>query len=80
MTAHVQDELPGLLTGDADPATIEAVSQHLHECEQCRRGNFSVCERTNRNKLLADAAFGHTTAGLFGYTHLTGGYQGGQAE
>ena len=50
------------------------------ECEQCRRGNFSVCERTNRNKALGDTAFGHTTAGLFGYTHLTGGYSGGQAE
>jgi threonine dehydrogenase-like Zn-dependent dehydrogenase len=50
------------------------------ECEQCRRGNFSVCERTNRNKALADKVFGHTTAGLFGYTHLTGGYPGGQAE
>jgi threonine dehydrogenase-like Zn-dependent dehydrogenase len=50
------------------------------ECEQCRRGNYSVCERTNRNKNLADKAFGHTTAGLFGYTHLTGGYAGGQAE
>src|SRR5436309_2341774 len=50
------------------------------ECEQCRRGNFSVCERTNRNKDLAQKAFGHTTAGLFGYTHLTGGYAGGQAE
>jgi threonine dehydrogenase-like Zn-dependent dehydrogenase len=50
------------------------------ECEQCRRGNFSVCERTNRNKALADKAFGHATAGLFGYTHLTGGYPGGQAE
>jgi threonine dehydrogenase-like Zn-dependent dehydrogenase len=50
------------------------------ECEQCKRGNFSVCERTNRNKDLADKAFGHTTAGLFGYTHLTGGYPGGQAE
>jgi threonine dehydrogenase-like Zn-dependent dehydrogenase len=36
------------------------------ECDQCKRGNFSV--------------FGHTTAGLFGYTHLTGGYPGGQAE
>ncbi len=31
-------------------------------------------------KKLADKAFGHTTAGLFGYTHLTGGYPGGQAE
>lgn len=50
------------------------------ECEQCRRGNFSVCERTNRNKDIADKMFGHTTAGLFGYTHLTGGYAGGQAE
>src|SRR5689334_21993158 len=50
------------------------------ECEQCKRGNFSVCERTNRNKDIADKAFGHTTAGLFGYTHLTGGYAGGQAE
>ncbi|RZI85500.1 MAG: glutathione-dependent formaldehyde dehydrogenase [Rubrivivax sp.] len=50
------------------------------ECEQCQRGNFSVCERTNRNKSLADKVFGHTTAGLFGYTHLTGGYAGGQAE
>src|SRR5687767_8102263 len=50
------------------------------ECDQCRRGNFSVCERTNRNKKLADTAFGHSTAGLFGYSHLTGGYPGGQAE
>ena len=50
------------------------------ECDQCRRGNFSVCERSNRNKTLGDTAFGHTTAGLFGYTHLTGGYAGGQAE
>lgn len=50
------------------------------ECDQCRRGNFSVCERTNRNKATADKVFGHTTAGLFGYTHLTGGYAGGQAE
>jgi threonine dehydrogenase-like Zn-dependent dehydrogenase len=50
------------------------------ECEQCRRGNFSVCERSNRKKHLADKVFGHATAGLFGYTHLTGGYPGGQAE
>jgi threonine dehydrogenase-like Zn-dependent dehydrogenase len=50
------------------------------ECYQCRRGNFSVCERSNRNKDLGDKAFGHATAGLFGYSHLTGGYAGGQAE
>src|ERR1700754_377015 len=50
------------------------------ECDQCKRGNFSVCERTNRNRDAADKLFGHTTAGLFGYSHLTGGYPGGQAE
>jgi threonine dehydrogenase-like Zn-dependent dehydrogenase len=50
------------------------------ECDQCRRGNFSVCETTNRKRHLADKVFGHATAGLFGYTHLTGGYPGGQAE
>ena len=50
------------------------------QCDQCRRGNYSLCERSNRNKKMADRLFGHSTAGLFGYTHLTGGYSGGQAE
>ncbi len=50
------------------------------ECDQCKRGYFSVCQRSNRKKHLADKVFGHTTAGLFGYSHLTGGYPGGQAE
>jgi threonine dehydrogenase-like Zn-dependent dehydrogenase len=50
------------------------------DCDQCKAGNFSVCERSNRNRDLQTKAFGHQTAGLFGYTHLTGGYAGGQAE
>ena len=50
------------------------------ECDQCKRGFFSVCERSNRNKAMAAKVFGHAPAGLFGYTHLTGGYAGGQAE
>lgn len=50
------------------------------ECEQCQAGNFSVCQVTNRNADLAKAFFGDTTAGLFGYSHITGGYAGGQAE
>jgi len=50
------------------------------ECEQCRLRNFSLCERSNPNAALASKLFGHTGAGLFGYTHLTGGYPGGQAE
>jgi threonine dehydrogenase-like Zn-dependent dehydrogenase len=50
------------------------------ECDQCKRGNFSVCERSNRNAEKQAKLFGHPTAGLFGYSHLTGGYAGGQAE
>jgi threonine dehydrogenase-like Zn-dependent dehydrogenase len=50
------------------------------ECRQCRRANYSLCETTNRKRELANKVFGHATAGLFGYTHLTGGYPGGQAE
>ena len=50
------------------------------ECDQCKRKNFSCCERTNRNKKTGDTVFGHTPAGMYGYTHLTGGYPGGQAE
>ncbi|WP_395673147.1 zinc-dependent alcohol dehydrogenase [Phenylobacterium sp.] len=50
------------------------------ECEQCRKQNFSACQVTNRNNALAKAFFGDSVAGLFGYSHITGGYAGGQAE
>ena len=50
------------------------------EGRQCKMGNWSVCERSNRNAKMAAEVFGYTTAGLFGYSHLTGGYAGGQAE
>jgi threonine dehydrogenase-like Zn-dependent dehydrogenase len=50
------------------------------ECDQCRRENYSLCENSNPNRYLAEKLFGHATAGIFGYSHLTGGYAGGQAE
>ena len=50
------------------------------ECRQCKLGNFSCCQRSNRNAAMAAEQFGFTTAGLFGYSHMTGGYAGGQAE
>jgi threonine dehydrogenase-like Zn-dependent dehydrogenase len=49
-------------------------------CFSCQEGLFSVCENTNPNSWLAQKMFGHATAGIFGYSHLTGGYAGGQAE
>ncbi len=50
------------------------------ECRQCKLGNWSCCTRSNRNGAMAAKVFGYPTAGLFGYSHLTGGYAGGQAE
>ena len=50
------------------------------ECEQCQAHNFSLCQQSNRNADLAKKMFGDTTAGIFGYSALTGSYAGGQAE
>ncbi len=50
------------------------------ECFFCKRGFYSGCERSNPNKELAAKAWGHSPAGLFGYSHLLGGFAGGQAE
>jgi threonine dehydrogenase-like Zn-dependent dehydrogenase len=50
------------------------------DCWSCRHDLYSVCENSNPNAGLAEKAFGHPTAGIYGYSHLTGGYAGGQAE
>ena len=50
------------------------------ECFFCKKGLWSVCERSNRTPDLEKKAYGHATAGLFGYSHMLGGFAGGQAE
>ncbi|HLH88865.1 MAG TPA: zinc-dependent alcohol dehydrogenase [Xanthobacteraceae bacterium] len=50
------------------------------ECFFCRNGFFSGCERSNPDRSKAEKLWGHSPAGLFGYSHLLGGYRGGQAE
>ncbi len=52
------------------------------DCFFCKKGLFSGCERSNPspNREMAAKLWGHSPAGLFGYTHLLGGYAGGQAE
>ena len=49
-------------------------------CHYCGRGEYSLCDNSNPNALLAETAYGYSPAGLFGYSHLMGGYAGGQAE
>ena len=41
---------------------------------------YSCCENSNPNAAIAEKMFGHPVAGIFGYSHLTGGFAGGQAE
>lgn len=50
------------------------------ECFFCKRGYFSGCERTNPDRAKAMKLWGNSPGGLFGYSHLLGGYAGGQAE
>jgi threonine dehydrogenase-like Zn-dependent dehydrogenase len=50
------------------------------ECRQCQWGNFSLCERSNPAGAKQAEMVGYPTAGLFGYSHLYGGFAGGQAE
>ncbi|MFL6238140.1 MAG: zinc-dependent alcohol dehydrogenase [Actinomycetes bacterium] len=49
-------------------------------CAACKHELYSCCENSNPNAGLAEKMFGHPTAGIFGYSHLTGGFAGGQAE
>lgn len=50
------------------------------QCFFCQKKMFSLCENTNPNAAEAEMLWGHSPAGLFGYSHLLGGYAGGQAE
>src|SRR5215212_718110 len=49
-------------------------------CNACAAQAYSLCENSNPNAHIAEKMLGHTAAGIFGYSHLTGGFAGGQAE
>jgi threonine dehydrogenase-like Zn-dependent dehydrogenase len=49
-------------------------------CWSCQHELYSLCENSNPNAGIGEKMFGHATAGMFGYAHITGGYAGGQAE
>jgi threonine dehydrogenase-like Zn-dependent dehydrogenase len=49
-------------------------------CWHCEHELWSLCENSNPNASLAEKMFGSATSGMFGYSHLTGGFAGGQAE
>ena len=70
-------EIANLKIGDrvVVPFTISC-----SQCWFCQKGLFSCCDRTNPHAEIAAKAMGHSPAGLFGFSHMLGGYSGGQAE
>ena len=49
-------------------------------CEPCKRELYSLCENSNPNAWMAEKMWGYSPCGIFGYSHMLGGYPGGQAE
>ncbi len=66
-----------LKTGDRVIVPFPIACGH---CAACKAGMTSICENTNPNAHVAEKLMGFSPAGIFGYSHLTGGYAGGQAE
>jgi threonine dehydrogenase-like Zn-dependent dehydrogenase len=50
------------------------------ECVMCHRDLFSLCENSNPNAWMAEKVWGHSPAGIYGYSHMLGGFAGGQAQ
>jgi threonine dehydrogenase-like Zn-dependent dehydrogenase len=66
-----------LKTGDR---VVVPFSIACGQCFMCRRDLFSCCENSNPNAWMAEKLWGHSPAGAFGYSHLLGGFAGGQAQ
>jgi threonine dehydrogenase-like Zn-dependent dehydrogenase len=50
------------------------------QCFYCKQELWSLCDNSNPNAWIAEEAYGYSPAGFFGYSHMMGGYAGGQAE
>jgi threonine dehydrogenase-like Zn-dependent dehydrogenase len=74
---EVGDEVKKLKAGDR---IVVPFPISCGQCFFCQKGMFSLCENSNPNAAEAEMLWGHSPAGLYGYSHLLGGYAGGQAE
>ncbi|MEU6368652.1 zinc-dependent alcohol dehydrogenase [Streptomyces sp. NPDC046931] len=74
---EVGPEVTDLKVGDRVVVPFPIACGH---CWACEHQLYSVCENSNPNAGLAEKFMGHSPAGIFGYSHMLGGYAGGQAE
>jgi threonine dehydrogenase-like Zn-dependent dehydrogenase len=71
---------PGVSNLQAGDRVVVPFPIACGNCWSCSHQLYSACENSNPNAGMAEKMFGHPTGGIFGYSHLTGGYAGGQAE
>jgi threonine dehydrogenase-like Zn-dependent dehydrogenase len=74
---EVGSEVKKIKSGDR---VVVAFPISCGNCFFCQRELYSLCENSNPNAWIGEKLFGHSPAGLFGYTHMLGGFAGGQAE
>src|SRR6478672_6963616 len=74
---EVGREVNNLKVGDRVVVPFPIACGH---CSSCEAEMFSLCENSNPNAWMAEKLLGHSPAGLFGYSHMLGGFAGGQAE
>jgi threonine dehydrogenase-like Zn-dependent dehydrogenase len=74
---EVGPEVKNLIAGDrvVVPFTIAC-----GRCFFCKKGMWSACDNSNPNATVVEKLYGYSGSGLFGYSHMMGGYAGGQAE
>jgi len=74
---EVGREVRNLIVGDR---VVVSFPISCGSCFFCQREEFSLCENTNPNAWIAEKLLGHSPAGIYGYSHMLGGFAGGQAQ
>jgi len=77
---HVVEVGPGVSNLSVGDRVVVPFPIACGACNSCTAGLYSLCENSNPNAGMAEKLWGHASAGMFGYSHLTGGFAGGQAE
>jgi threonine dehydrogenase-like Zn-dependent dehydrogenase len=77
---EVVDVGPGVTNLSIGDRVVVPFPISCGNCYFCEKELYSLCENSNPNAHLAEKFWGHSPAGIFGYSHITGGYAGGQAE
>jgi threonine dehydrogenase-like Zn-dependent dehydrogenase len=74
---EVGPEVKNLQRGDRVVVPFPIACGH---CNSCEKELYSLCENSNPNAWMAEKLWGYSPCGIFGYSHMLGGYAGGQAE